>query len=200
MSGNTESDSGTDAGVDAVPSLDQRLYDALDRWIGGLLAAMMGLSVLVVLWQVASRYLLADPSSFTDELVRYLLVWIGILGGAFGVGRRLHLAIDLLPQALTGRRRHLLAVVIHGLVMLFAVAVMGVGGGNLVALSHDLGQRSAALGVGVGWVYAVLPMAALLIVIYGLLFAVDQARQARGLPSRLCSASEPDPLDTAGAD
>jgi TRAP-type C4-dicarboxylate transport system permease small subunit len=64
----------------------QRLKTIIDRVLGGFLALAMALAVAAVLWQVFSRYVLADPSSFTDELVRYLMVWIGLLGAAYAAG------------------------------------------------------------------------------------------------------------------
>lgn len=165
----------------------------LDHGLGGLLVAALGLSVLAVLWQVASRYLLAEPSRFTDELVRYLLVWIGLLGGAHAVGQKLHLSIDLLPGRLEPKRRHALSALVHLLVALFALAVPGLGGARLVAITLDLGQRSAALGVDLGWVYTVLPLSALVIAGYSILFALDHLGQARGGAPRFQPGPGADP-------
>jgi hypothetical protein len=52
--------------------------------------------VLDVLWQVVSRYLLSSPSSFTDELAGFLLIWVGFIGAAYTTGLKGHLAIDIL--------------------------------------------------------------------------------------------------------
>ena len=66
----------------------------------------MGASVANVLWQVYHALRArASPSGFTDELARYLLIWLGLLGAAYAVGQRMHLAIDLLPRALDARPR-----------------------------------------------------------------------------------------------
>ncbi|MEM8931391.1 MAG: TRAP transporter small permease [Acidobacteriota bacterium] len=145
----------------------------LERGLAALLAGALALAVVAVLWQVVSRYLLGDPSSFTDELVRYLLIWIGLLGGAHAAGRRLHLAIDLLPHRLPTRSRHRLAVVVHALVGLFAFAVLVVGGGNLVLVTARLGQTSAALGVPLAGVYLALPVAGLVMVATSLRFVAE---------------------------
>ncbi|MEM1176876.1 MAG: TRAP transporter small permease [Acidobacteriota bacterium] len=140
--------------------------DRLDRILGHLLAALLALAVLAVLWQVVSRYALGDPSSFTDELVRYVMVWLGLLGGAYALGRRLHLAIDLLPSRLEAAARRRLDAAVYGLIALFALAVMVYGGGRLVVLTLALGQRSAALGLPLGYVYTVVPLSGLIISIY----------------------------------
>ncbi|MEO1370614.1 MAG: TRAP transporter small permease [Acidobacteriota bacterium] len=156
--------------------------ERLDRALGHLLATLLAAAVASVLWQVVSRYALDDPSSFTDELVRYLMVWLGLLGGAYALGRRLHLAIDLLPRRLgpAGRRR--LDALIYGLIALFALAVMVYGGGRLVAITLALGQRSAALGLPLGYVYLAVPLSGAVIAVYAVALALG-ARGAADAPA-----------------
>ncbi|MGD2134948.1 MAG: TRAP transporter small permease [Gemmatimonadales bacterium] len=143
-----------------------KTIDAVDRALGWVLVALMSIAVLNVLWQVFTRFVLADPSRFTDELARYLLIWIGLLGASYAVGRHMHLAIDLLPSRLTGRRRFALSVLIEAGVFLFALAVLVVGGIGLVTLTLTLGQTSAALHVPLGYVYAALPLSGLLMMFF----------------------------------
>ncbi len=158
----------------------------LDRILGLTLATGLAVSVLVVLWQIFSRYVLGDPSPWTDELVRYLLIWMGLLGAAYATGQRLHLAIDLLPARLEGRARHWHGLAVQGLIIVFAIAVPVLGGFQLVRLVTQLGQRSAALGMPLGNVYLALPLAGLLITFYALTIATEHAR------SLLSPAVDPD--------
>jgi TRAP-type C4-dicarboxylate transport system permease small subunit len=139
---------------------------ALESALGWFLVIVMGVSVVNVLWQVFTRFVLSNPSSYTEELARYLLIWIGILGAAYAAGRRLHLAIDLLPNRLHGASRVAHGVIVELLVAAFAVGVLLVGGSRLVALTLSLGQTSPALGIPVGYVYVVLPVSGALIVWY----------------------------------
>lgn len=140
---------------------------AVDHAVGSLLIVLMAASVANVLWQIFSRYALGSPSSFTDELARYLLVWVGLLGSAYAAGQHLHVAVDLIP-ARAGRLRSASALLAHGGVALFSLAVLVVGGGGLVHLAAELGQRSAALGVPLAWVYLAAPLAGALLVFYAL--------------------------------
>lgn len=145
----------------------------VDLLAGGLLALLMALAVLAVLWQVASRYLLAAPSAYTEELVRYLLVWIGLVGGAYAAGQKQHMAVDLLVVRFSPAARRRLERLAHALVMAFALLVMVYGGSRLVLLEAELGQRSAALGVDLAQVYLALPLGGLLLALYSLAFMVD---------------------------
>jgi TRAP-type C4-dicarboxylate transport system permease small subunit len=137
----------------------------------------MAVSVANVLWQVFTRFVLSDPSSYTEELARYLLIWIGLIGAAYASGRQLHLAIDLLPQRLTGRARTALDVVIRVAVATFAVVVLVYGGTRLVSLTLNLGQTSAALRVPIGWVYLAVPISGALIAWFALRDVRDLLRR-----------------------
>ncbi|MEL6133172.1 MAG: TRAP transporter small permease subunit, partial [Bacteroidota bacterium] len=55
----------------------------IDQVLGGFLAILMGMITLVVLWGVFTRYALGSQASWSEELARFLLVWIGLLGAAY---------------------------------------------------------------------------------------------------------------------
>jgi TRAP-type C4-dicarboxylate transport system permease small subunit len=142
------------------------MRNTIDRILGNILAVLMGAMTLDVLWQVFSRYLLKSPSSFTDELARFLLIWIGVLGAAYVAGQNRHLAIDLLPSRLTGEKKRKLKIFISALIAVFALAVMVLGGSRLVYLTLYLGQKSSALQVPLGYVYLIVPLSGLLVTYY----------------------------------
>jgi len=123
---------------------------------------------------------LRHPSSYTEELARFLLVWVGLLGAAYALGRGMHLAIDLLPRP-DGPLTRLTDTVSTVAVALFALAVMGVGGWNLVRLTLLLEQTSAALRLPLAWVYLVLPTSGVLIGFYALASIVER-HQAQSRP------------------
>lgn len=162
-----------------VASSDVGLKRRIDTVLGWAVAVLMGLSVVNVLWQVFTRFVLGDPSEFTDELSRYLLIWVGLLGAAYAAGQRLHLAVDLLPQALTGRTKQALEAAIEACVLVFALAVMVWGGMVLVHLTWSLGQTSAVLRVPLAVVYAAVPVSGALIAYYAAVAMVDHMRLFR---------------------
>ncbi len=139
-----------------------------DKTLEAFLVVLMSLLVLDVLWQVISRYILVNPSSFTTELAGYLMIWVGILGAAYVAGRNEHLAIDLLLQRSSPVRRRRLQVTINLLIILFSIFVMTVGGSWLVYTRFLLDVRSADLQLPLGYVYLVVPVSGLLITYYGI--------------------------------
>ena len=138
----------------------------LDKILGSLLVFLMAVMVTAVSWQVFSRYILQASSSFTEEIARYLLIWIGILGAAYIAGQQQHLSIDILAPKLSEKNRIKLRMGINLLIILFCLLVLVIGGSNLVYLNYLLGQTSAALNIPLGAVYTVIPISGVLIIIY----------------------------------
>lgn len=151
----------------------KKIDQLLEVLLGSLLAAM----VLDVTWQILTRFLPMNPSSYTEELARYLLVWIGLLGGAYAYRKRSHLGIDLLTNSLPPRAQRITQVFTIMVCFSFAAATMVFGGIRLVLLTFELNQMSAALNIPMGYVYCVLPLSGALICI----FCIDQLLQLRSV-------------------
>jgi TRAP-type C4-dicarboxylate transport system permease small subunit len=146
--------------------MEVKLRKRIDRILEILLIGLMSLLVVDVLWQVFSRYVLASPSSFTDELAGFLLIWVGLLGSAYVAGKNEHLAIDLMLQKQKGAGKKRLQLIINGVVGIFALFVMCFGGVWLVYTRFNLEVYSAALGLPLGYVYLILPLSGVLIIYY----------------------------------
>lgn len=138
----------------------------IDMILGKMLVIIMSIMVLNVLWQVFTRFVTGDPSSFTDELARYLMIWIGVLGAAYVSGRNMHVAIDILPARSSERRQKLLRTIVTLLVILFVFFAFVIGGSRLVYISYVLGQQSPALQLPLAMVYVIIPISGLLIMYY----------------------------------
>ena len=133
-----------------------------------LLLVFLTLLELNVLWQVFTRYVLESPSSFTDEMARYLLIWVGLLGAAWASGKKMHLAINIFPSSLKVSNQRILAIFVNILIIGFALTTLVIGGGRLVYITSILGQKSAALHISLALVYSVLPLSGILIIFYSL--------------------------------
>ncbi len=142
------------------------LRKLIDKILGRALVVIMSIMVVNVLWQVFTRYVTGDPSSFTDELARYLMIWIGILGAAYVAGKNLHVAIDILPSRASAKTQKKLRTIVTVLVILFVLVAFVIGGSRLVYISYLLGQQSPALQIPLAVVYMILPISGLLIIFY----------------------------------
>lgn len=143
-----------------------QLRKTIDKILAHFLVIIMAVMVVNVLWQVASRFIIGTPSSFTDELARYLMIWIGILGAAYVSGRNMHVAIDVLPRRFNVPIQQRLILAVRLLIILFCMVAMVIGGSRLVYITYVLGQNSPALQVPLAVVYAVIPISGMLIIYY----------------------------------
>ena len=152
----------------------KKITNAIDRVLIPVLIALMAGMVIDVTWQVASRYLLKAPSSYTEEIARYMLIWIGLLGAAYAYRTRMHLGLDLLTSKLTGSKKLTAELFSIACVLGFTLVVMIIGGTQLMLLTFELKQQSSALGIKIGYVYSVIPLSGVIIALY----SIDSALQS----------------------
>lgn len=138
----------------------------IDNTLGWFLAILLAVMVADVLWGVFTRYAIGYQSSWTDELARFLMIWVGMLGAAYASGKNMHIAIDLLPQYLNDKNKRRLDIFISATVILFVLGVFIIGGSRYVYISYTLGQTSPAIKLPMGLVYSVFPVSGILIIYY----------------------------------
>jgi len=134
----------------------------LDRWLGQveavLLAAMVTAITAVTFAQVFTRYVTEDPLIWTEEVARYLFVWITLIGAAAAVRLNGHFGLDILRRRAPPLRKPLGALTTLAVGAFFALLLWtGIGETRQAAT-----QISPALQVGMQWAYLALPIGAAL--------------------------------------
>jgi len=133
-----------------------------------------------VVWGVFTRYALGQQAKWTEELARFLLVWVALLGGAVAFGSKAHLGVDYFVSKLHPDATRLTTMVANLVVLFFAVAVLLLGGARVVSDALVLEQTTPALGWKMGYVYLALPISGFFVVMY----TVDNMLETlRGGPS-----------------
>lgn len=151
----------------------EKFKQPIDRLLAGITVAVMAMLVVCVVWQVFSRYVLAQPSTMTDEIARFSMIWVGLLGAAYATGKRRHLSIDLFVSNLKGGRKLANQLFVDLCVLLFASGAMVWGGLTLVAKVYSTGQVSPAMQLPMAYVYVVLPLSGFIISYYCVLFILE---------------------------
>ncbi len=152
-----------------------RIHRSLDILVLTLAVPMTLVMLACVVWQVVGRYFLNSSTSFTDELSRFLFIWVSLLGAAYVLGKRGHIAITgLIDMTPRGVRRGI-DILIAALVIVFALVVLGWGGWLLVERNLRLGQVTPAMLVPVAYVYLIIPLSGLLTAIYATLVVCEVA-------------------------
>jgi len=146
----------------------------LDRLLEILIMTTMAVLTLDVLWQVFTRFVLKNPSTWTEELATYLLIWVALLGSAVALNRGAHLGVDYLTGKMPVRIRLYTEVFVFLCIALFSLCVMIIGGMDIVISTLKLGQISPSLEIKVGYVYLALPISGFFLVLYSVIGLVER--------------------------
>ncbi|HSD36241.1 MAG TPA: TRAP transporter small permease [Rhodocyclaceae bacterium] len=138
----------------------------LDLCIEAFACLAFAAMIFVSTWQIISRYVFHDPIIFSEEFLRYGLIWMSMVGLAYANGKSAHITLDLFKDMPPDTKRRLTSFS-QIMLMLFALAVM-IGGG-IRATHLAANQLSPVLGISMGWIYVALPVSGVLTVIYGVL-------------------------------
>jgi TRAP-type C4-dicarboxylate transport system permease small subunit len=155
------------------------LKKILDRSLETLAIVVMAVLILDVLWQVFTRLVLRDPSTITEELATFMLMWVALLGAAVAMGRGAHLGIDYFVGKLPLRARLATEAFVFFAVATFSLLVMVVGGADLVASNFELGQVSPALHVNMGFVYLAVPISGFFLTLYAIVGLVERLQRLK---------------------
>lgn len=137
----------------------RRVAVGLERALDGAIAAMVAAMVVIVVWQVFARYALHRSPGWSEEVARYLLVWIAMIGAAAVLRGGGHVAVGWFVLRLRGPARAV-ALAVRDLALAVALGVLGVQGVEYAAV--NAAQDSAALEVPMAYVQAALPLGAAL--------------------------------------
>lgn len=158
-----------------------RINQYVDAILRVVIVASFSVLVACVVWQVFTRYVLATPSTITDEMARFLFIWVGLIGAAYTLGQRRHLAINLLGQGKSPRFTRPLDLLLTALIALFAGGVMVYGGGILALETLARGQVSPSMRIPMGYIYMAIPFAGLIKLYYCAIIVRDiLGPEARG--------------------
>ena len=135
----------------------------MDKFLSIACAVLLSFMTILVLIQVFSRFVLNSPVAFTEELVRYSLIWTGFIGAAYAFSTREHMSMTLVRDKFTGKAHTALLVAIDVLILLLAIFVITIGGFKLaVSASREF---SALLGIPRSLVYSIAPISGIFIII-----------------------------------
>lgn len=127
---------------------------------------LMALSMFALLaggtWQIFSRMVLGDPSTFTDEFLRYVLIWASLIGSAYCFYRDEHLSLDLIKGRVKGGAAVALNIFIEAATLFFVCYVFIYGGATLAMNALNV---SSVMHLPFTFLYSILPVSGVFIVL-----------------------------------
>lgn len=148
----------------------------LTQLVEWTLVALSALIFGVVFLQVLFRYLLRQPLFWSEELPRYLLIWMSFLAAALAQKQDAHINITLCLAPFSTRARQVLKILTDGVILAFLWMLIYSGG---LVTSITVHHRSTALQLPMGLVYAALPVGAILMSVYLVLQIADGVRRVK---------------------
>ena len=134
-----------------------RFSSGVGQVVEVLVGCLVAVAVVAVFAQVVFRYALAVPLYWTEELARYLTVWLVLVGSALGFRSGTHFRFVFLTQGLPSRRQTVVEKLIDGIsaafLLVFVVATL-----PLLPVAAD--QTSPGLRISLLWLYLAMPVGA----------------------------------------
>ena len=152
-----------------------------DEILNALMRFLMAVSMFALcafgVWQVFTRWVLGNPSTFTDELLRYILIVSGLIGSAYCFYTDEHLSLTLVTDKATGVFKIVLNVFIEACIIFFVVYVFIYGGWKLASTAINL---SSVMRIPMKLLYMTEPLCGILIILARLLKYVQMFVDKKG--------------------
>ena len=136
-----------------------KIYDSLEAIV---LVLALAFSTLLIFVQVIFRYVLNDSITWSEELARYIFIWMIWLGTSVSMKQKEHIRMDMLMNAVHGKGKLVLDLV-SGIIMLAFCIFLVKYGWDLVASMMSRGNKSVALRLPMWIVYSSLPFSQLIV-------------------------------------
>lgn len=138
----------------------------LDKILEKILGLMVAAMVLGCFWQVFTRFVMNNPSKYTEEFLRYMLIWTTMIGVPYAYGKNRHLSINLVTKSFSEKGKLMVDIFTEILVLALSAFVMMAGG--WMVMMNSAGQISPAMHMPMEMYYAGIPISGVLMVIYSL--------------------------------
>ena len=155
----------------------KKFEQILDTVMRFLMAISMFALCAFGVWQVFTRWVLGNPSTFTDELLRYILIVSGLIGSAYCFYTDEHLALTLITDKAKGPFKTVLNIFIEACILFFVVYVFIYGGWKLASTAINL---SSVMRIPMKLLYMTEPLCGILIVLARILKYVQMFLDKKG--------------------
>lgn len=148
-----------------------KAIDTINKVVGILLALMLGVMSILIILQVISRFVINLPLTWSEELSRYLMIYIVFLGASLAMRHNKLISIELLPETLTGNKRKFVIILVMIISIIF-FAILFLQGIDMLPLVQM--QSSPGLQLSMAIPYASIPIGSFLLALNSLAVILDE--------------------------
>ncbi|MCD8890394.1 TRAP transporter small permease [Staphylococcus nepalensis] len=136
----------------------------IDRLLLTLARISLFVMVILSIYQVATRFIFNTPSTTSEEIVRFLLIWFGLLSASYVFGIKQHIAIVFMREKLPEKAQVILEKMSDVILIIVAIILMIWGGFEVVKLTWS--QIAPSTGLSMALMYGALPVSGIFIIFY----------------------------------
>lgn len=144
--------------------------DKINGFVKWAVVILLGILTVLVFSQVFFRYVIESGLTWSDEVARYILVWVTFLGASLGARTKALIGLEVVVNLLRGIPKRLAIEMAMFVTVGFLVFVV-IYGAQLTVVGHD--QFSPALFVRMSWVYMAIPIGGSLMIMNVLANAIE---------------------------
>lgn len=141
------------------------VLDRLQRVTEYICYGLVGAMVIVVFAQVVCRFVLRASLPWSEEMSRYMMVWISMLGASIGLRQGAHIGVEAMVLLLPVPLKKCATLLGHAVAVLFSVWLVYYGWVLLQIVAH---QESPAMEVSMAIPYGALVVGGILMGLYSL--------------------------------
>ena len=139
-----------------------KILDVVERLLNVICIALLSAMTLLMCYQVFMRYVMSNAPSWCEELIRYMFIYLTMLGSAAATRKGKHLVVDMLIGSIPKKANNIVSIIFDVACFAFLL-ILGIYGGKLVL--NTLNTVSPALKIPMGYFYAAIPIGSLLLIL-----------------------------------
>lgn len=148
--------------MSAVMNGYMRGMDVVNVGVRWVLAAMLAVMTVLIGWQVFARFVVGDSLSFSEEISRFLMVWLVLLGSAYAARNGRLMKVDILETVVPNRFRPAVLILAGFVSILFYLVLVVFGFMIVSAVSY---QMTPATQISMSIPMAALPVGGVFLIL-----------------------------------
>lgn len=149
----------------------------LDKAVEAILGFLVCAISLIVIWQVFTRFVLNNPSSWSEEFSRYILIWISFIGGSLGLSNGTHMGLVLVTDRIKNKYAkcivHILAYIVCGVIGYIFVKY------GYIYMKNGMSRTMMCCRFKMGYIYSVIPACGVIMMINCIAIILEDIRTMR---------------------
>lgn len=148
-----------------------KLIDFLNKIFGYALAISMAFMSVIIFWQVFSRYVMGSSLAWSEELSRFLMIFMVTIGSALALRDGKLIAVEIIPEILKGKVKKILIILVHLISIVFYIILMIYG----LKVADSFGNQIApGTHISMYFIYLSLPIGGLLLLLNSITCILEQ--------------------------